>query len=71
MRSPQNNAYRYNRDIPLVITAFLLWKFIKGTKFVSLADIPIREALEEVARHPETKDVKATGWRKVVSFLWD
>ncbi|KAJ4361873.1 hypothetical protein N0V83_010814 [Neocucurbitaria cava] len=58
-------------DIPLVIAAFLLWKLIKGTKFVNLADIPIREALEEVSKHPEPEELKRTGWRRVVTFLWD
>ncbi|KAF2651069.1 hypothetical protein K491DRAFT_696740 [Lophiostoma macrostomum CBS 122681] len=58
-------------DIPLVIAAFLLWKFIKGTKFVSLQDIPIREALEEVARHPEPLEVRSKGWRRAANILWD
>ncbi|KAF2796453.1 amino acid permease-like protein [Melanomma pulvis-pyrius CBS 109.77] len=58
-------------DIPLVIAAFLLWKFIKGTKFVPLADIPIREALKEVTRHPEPADPKAVGWKRVIGILWD
>lgn len=58
-------------DIPLVIAAFLLWKFIKKTKFVDLADVPIRAALEQVAANPEPEESKATGWRKAVNFLWD
>ena len=36
-----------NSDIPLVITAFLFWKFFKKTKFVNLADVPLRTALEQ------------------------
>lgn len=59
------------RDIPLVLAAFLLWKYIKGTKFVSLADIPLREALEEVAKHPEPLEPRAKGWKRVITFLWD
>ncbi|KAL1592349.1 hypothetical protein SLS60_011427 [Paraconiothyrium brasiliense] len=58
-------------DIPLVLAAFLLWKFIKGTKFVNLADIPIREALEEVASHPEPLEQNKTGWKRVAGFIWD
>jgi amino acid transporter len=54
-----------------VIAAFLLWKFIKGTKFVSLAEIPIREALEEVAKNPEPLEPQSKGWKRVVAFLWD
>lgn len=42
-------------DIPLVISAFLIWKFYKKTKFYSLDEIPIADALrqadiEEAAR---------------------
>ncbi|KAK2614955.1 hypothetical protein N8I77_001742 [Diaporthe amygdali] len=42
-------------DIPLVITAFLVWKFYKRTKFYSLDEIPLADALrqadlEEAAR---------------------
>ena len=59
------------RDIPLVITAFLLWKFIKRTKFVSLADVPIRGALDEIIRNPEPIEPKATGWRRIPAILWD
>lgn len=58
-------------DIPLVVAAFLLWKIIKKTKMVDLADVPIRAALEEVARNPEPEEMKSTGWRRVVNFLWD
>ncbi|UPX13278.1 uncharacterized protein EKO05_0003794 [Ascochyta rabiei] len=58
-------------DIPLVIAAFLLWKFIKGTKVVDLADVPIRAALEEVRKNPEPLEPKSRGWRRVVNFLWD
>lgn len=58
-------------DIPLVIAAFLLWKYVKGTKMVDLAHVPIRAALDEVARHPEPLELKSKGWRRVVNFLWD
>ncbi|KAF2035365.1 amino acid permease-like protein [Setomelanomma holmii] len=58
-------------DIPLVIAAFLLWKFIKGTKFISLSEIPIREALDEVSKHPEPEEPKATGWGRIPAFLFD
>jgi amino acid transporter len=58
-------------DIPLVIAAFLLWKYIKGTKMVDLADIPIRAALEQVAQNPEPLEPKSVGWKRIVGFLWD
>ncbi|KAK7722214.1 hypothetical protein SLS64_000747 [Diaporthe eres] len=34
-------------DIPLVISAFLIWKFYKKTKFYSLDEIPILDALRQ------------------------
>lgn len=58
-------------DIPLVITAYVVWKIIKKTKIVSLSDIPIREALDEVERHPEAPEPEPKGWQKAVGILWD
>lgn len=58
-------------DIGLVLTAFLLWKFIKKTKVVNLEEIPLREALAEVDRFPETPDPPRKGWKKWVNILWD
>lgn len=58
-------------DIPIVIAAFLVWKFVKGTKFVDLNDVPIRAALEQVRLNPEPLEPKAEGWRRVINFLWD
>ncbi|KAK6430535.1 hypothetical protein LTR95_013313 [Oleoguttula sp. CCFEE 5521] len=57
-------------DIALVTTAYLLWKFIKRTKIVSLADIPLMEAFERAAQDQEPEKV-VPGWRKWVGFLWD
>jgi yeast amino acid transporter len=58
-------------DIPLVITAYLIWKFIKRTRIVSLKEIPLEEALEEIRINPEDPEPENTGWRKFVTFLWD
>ncbi|KAM4066831.1 amino acid permease [Hirsutella rhossiliensis] len=33
-------------DIPLVLGAYLIWKYIKGTKIVNLSEIPLRSVLE-------------------------
>ena len=40
------NCYAY-RDIPLVTAAYLIWKFVKKTKIVSLAEIPLHEAFKK------------------------
>lgn len=58
-------------DIPLVLTAFVLWKVIKKTRFVKLSEIPLKEALDDVERHPETPEPGSKGWRKLFTFLWD
>ncbi|KIV99212.1 uncharacterized protein PV09_09076 [Verruconis gallopava] len=58
-------------DIPLVITAYFLWKIAKGTKMVPLKEIALREALEEVQLHPEEAEPQITGWRRLMTFLWD
>jgi amino acid transporter len=58
-------------DIPLVITAYLIWKFVKRTRIVSLREIPLQEALEEIRINPEDPEPENTGWRKFVTFLWD
>jgi amino acid transporter len=58
-------------DIPLVITAYLIWKFVKKTRIVSLKEIPLQEALEEIRINPEDPEPENTGWRKFVTFLWD
>ncbi|KND92693.1 Dicarboxylic amino acid permease [Tolypocladium ophioglossoides CBS 100239] len=34
-------------DIPLVIGAYLIWKFVKRTKIVNLSEIPLHGALEQ------------------------
>ena len=58
------------RDIPLVITAYVVWKIYKGTKIVSLIDIPLEEALARAEQDIEPEP-KQPGWRKAVGFLWD
>ncbi|KAH6885283.1 amino acid permease/ SLC12A domain-containing protein [Thelonectria olida] len=34
-------------DIPLVLIAFTIWKFVKKTKFVSLSEIPLHQVIEQ------------------------
>jgi amino acid transporter len=59
-----------NRDIGLVLAAYTIWKVLKGTKIVALADIPLVEALERAAQDQEI--VKAVPkWKQIVGILWD
>ncbi|PHH76941.1 hypothetical protein CDD82_3742 [Ophiocordyceps australis] len=34
-------------DIPLVLGAYLLWKWVKGTTIVNLSDVPLQSALDQ------------------------
>lgn len=34
-------------DIPLVISAYLIWKFLKKTKIYTLSEIPLDDALKQ------------------------
>ena len=58
-------------DIPLVLIAFAIWKLVKKTRFVSLADIPLKEAFDEMERKPEPPEPTKETWKKVVGVLWD
>ncbi|KAF6806160.1 amino acid transporter [Colletotrichum sojae] len=58
-------------DIPLVLGAFLIWKFVKKTKVVSLDNIPLHEAFEQADAYPEEPEVKKTGPIRFVSWIWE
>ncbi|GAB7346950.1 hypothetical protein MBLNU459_g2009t2 [Dothideomycetes sp. NU459] len=58
-------------DIPLILAAYLGWKFYKRTKFVDLAEVPIRKALDEIVKNPETPEPKLVGVRRLLTLLWE
>ncbi|WWC68225.1 uncharacterized protein I206_102148 [Kwoniella pini CBS 10737] len=58
-------------DIPLVLVAYLIWKFYKKTKVVSLSEVPIEEVLHYIAENPEEPETRQNGWIRFVSWLWD
>ena len=58
------------RDIPLVLSAYVIWKVFKRTKIVRLEDIPLTDALER-AEQDVGVEPKVPRWKKVVGFLWD
>ncbi|KAF5133866.1 Dicarboxylic amino acid permease [Metarhizium anisopliae] len=41
-------------DIPLVLAAYFIWKFVKKTKIVALADIPLQRAFERADQKYES-----------------
>ena len=59
------------RDIPLVIYAYLIWKFVKKTKVVSLSSIALEEAFDRVEQEPEFPELRKTGAIRVVSWIWE
>lgn len=58
------------RDIGLVLAAYTIWKLVKGTKIVPLAEIPLVEALERAAQDQEVVK-KVPKWRQAAGILWD
>ncbi|WYZ39883.1 hypothetical protein EsH8_IV_000224 [Colletotrichum jinshuiense] len=58
-------------DIPLVALAFVVWKFVKKTKVVSLDSIPLHEAFEQSDEYPDEPEPKNTGPIRFISWLWE
>ncbi|KAK4161080.1 amino acid permease-domain-containing protein [Cladorrhinum sp. PSN259] len=59
-------------DIPIVLTAYLFWKYFRKTKIVSLDEIPLEDAFQQaedfVNYEPEGK---TKGWIRAISWIWD
>lgn len=59
-----------DRDIPLVLLAYGLYKYIRGTKIIPLTEVPVHQALEEARNDPENVPIKpAKGWKRL-NVLW-
>ncbi|KAI0470996.1 amino acid permease/ SLC12A domain-containing protein [Xylariaceae sp. FL0804] len=58
-------------DIPLVLAAYSMWKYAKKTKVVSLSDIPLDEAFDQVEQLIDVPETKSRGWVQMISWLWD
>ncbi|KAI8626305.1 amino acid permease/ SLC12A domain-containing protein [Xylariaceae sp. FL1651] len=59
-------------DIPLVLSAYLIWKLVKKTKIVSLSTIPLREAFKQAEQVLDDEPlVKKRGWIRLISWIWD
>jgi amino acid transporter len=61
------------RDIPLVLTAYLIWKLWKKTEVVPLSAIPLEEAFRQAGQVPDDEPpVKPKrGWVRLISWIWD
>lgn len=56
-------------DIPLVLVFYLAYKWCKKTKFVSVYDIPVRQAMDEARDDPENVPIR-TSKLKRLNILW-
>ena len=60
-----------DRDIPLVLCAYLIWKYVKKTKIVSLHAMALDEAFAQADNTPDEPEVKKPGWVRGISWIWD
>ncbi|OLN83759.1 Dicarboxylic amino acid permease 3 [Colletotrichum chlorophyti] len=58
-------------DIPLVLFAYLIYKFIKKTRIVALDSIPLHDAFEQADLNPDEPEPKKTGPARLISWLWE
>ncbi|KAJ3873806.1 amino acid permease/ SLC12A domain-containing protein [Lentinula edodes] len=56
-------------NIPLIFLLYFGYKFTKGTKIVSLDEMPIRYFIDIANQNPEPEEVPAKGWRRI-NILW-
>ncbi|KAK1755910.1 proline-specific permease [Echria macrotheca] len=56
-------------DIPIVLAAYLGWKFSHRTRVVSLDKIPLRDAFAQAAQYMDEPEAK-NRWR-MISWIWD
>jgi amino acid transporter len=56
-------------NIPVFFIVYFVYKYVKKTKIIPLAEIPIRHFLDVAARNPEPPATPNTGWRKF-NILW-
>ncbi|KAK0715259.1 proline-specific permease [Lasiosphaeris hirsuta] len=58
-------------DIPIVLIAYLGYKFYAKTKIISLDDVPLADAFEQAEQQIDEPEGKEPGWIRLVSWIWD
>lgn len=64
-------------DIPIVLAAYLGWKFFRKTSITPLDQIPLEEAFEQAEENLSVQTQgfqptkKTRGWTRFVSWIWD
>ncbi|KAH8823002.1 amino acid permease/ SLC12A domain-containing protein [Flagelloscypha sp. PMI_526] len=56
-------------NIPLIVLLYIGYKYIKGTKLVSLEEMPIQKFIDIANDNPEPPERPVTGWRRF-NILW-
>ncbi|KAI1657468.1 dicarboxylic amino acid permease [Daldinia decipiens] len=58
-------------DMPLVLCAYLIYKYVKKTRVASLKSIPLDDAILQADQYPDEPEEKSGGWKRAISWLWD
>ncbi|KAK0726373.1 amino acid permease-domain-containing protein [Apiosordaria backusii] len=64
-------------DVPIVLTAYFLWKLLRKTSIVPLDQIPLEEAFEHAEENLAIQNQsfqptkKTKSWTRFVSWIWD
>ncbi|KAI1480441.1 dicarboxylic amino acid permease [Daldinia eschscholtzii] len=58
-------------DIPLVLGAYLIFKYVKKTRIAPLKGIPLDDAIIQAEQYPDEPQEKSDSWKRAVSWIWD
>ncbi|KAI1637900.1 proline-specific permease [Biscogniauxia mediterranea] len=58
-------------DIPLVLSAYLIWKYVKKTRVAPLSSIPLDEAFNKAEEPWDEPEEEKEGWIRLVSWIWN
>ncbi|KAI0592737.1 proline-specific permease [Biscogniauxia sp. FL1348] len=58
-------------DIPLVLSAYFIWKYVKKTKVAPLSSIPLDEAFNKAEEPWDEPEEEEEGWIRLVSWIWN
>ncbi|KAI1484561.1 proline-specific permease [Biscogniauxia mediterranea] len=58
-------------DIPLVLSAYLIWKYVKKTRVAPLSSIPLDEAFNKAEEPWDEPEEEKGGWIRLVSWIWN
>ncbi|KAG9239540.1 amino acid permease-like protein [Amylocarpus encephaloides] len=56
-------------NIPIILTLYIVYKFVRKTKIIPLHDLPIKHFMDVAAANPEPPPKPVVGWRRL-NILW-